>query len=75
MSPEQFFFHEKILFDAQLFKNVEVDENMRTDYDMRTRDTQIINYTHFKMLSLNCFLSIHYKGLLFEISKYKVVPS
>ena len=28
-----------LLFDAQLFKNVEMDENMRTDDNRRTRDT------------------------------------
>ena len=26
------------LFDAQLFKNVEVDENVRIDGNLRTRD-------------------------------------
>ena len=36
MSPERFFM---MLFDAQLFKNVEVDKNMRTDNNRRTRDT------------------------------------
>ena len=36
MSPERIFM---VLFDAQLFKNVEVDENVRTDDKRRTRDT------------------------------------